>query len=63
MSGQCGITGAAQLTQDTGVNKLVPVHMGPSLSQDTTFARHIEEMIAINDGQIIFSGELMRIEV
>ena len=61
--GQCGTTGAAQLAQDAGVKKLVLVHMGPSLSKDTPFDRHIEEMTSMYDGQIIFSEELMRIEV
>ena len=62
-NGQCGTTGAAQLAQDAGVKKLVLVHMGHTLSKDTPFDRHIEEMTAIYDGQIIFSEELMRIEV
>ena len=62
-NGQCGTTGAAQLAQDAGVKKLVLVHMGHTLSKDTPFDRHIEEMTAIYDGQIIFSEELMRLEV
>jgi len=45
------------------VKKLVLVHMGPSLSKDTPFDRHIEEMTAMYDGQIIFSEESMRLEV
>ncbi|MCH7842643.1 MAG: hypothetical protein IID01_07730 [Chloroflexi bacterium] len=62
-NGQCGTTGAAQLAQDAGVKKLVLVHMGPSLSADTPFDRHIQEMTAMYDGEIIFSEELMRMEV
>jgi len=62
-NGQCGTTGAARLAQDAGVKKLVLVHMGPSLSKDTPFDRHVEEMTSMYDGQIIFSEELMRIEV
>ena len=37
--------------------------MGPNLSNDTPFDRHIEEMTSMYDGQIIFSEELMRIAV
>ena len=62
-NGQCGTTGAAQLAHNAGVKKLVLVHMGPSLSKDTPFGRHVEEMTARYDGQIIFSEELMGIEV
>jgi len=62
-NGQCGTTGAARLAQEAGAKKLVLVHMGPSLSKDTPFDRHIEEMTSMYDGQIIFSMELMRIEV
>ncbi len=61
--GQCGTTGAAQLAQDAGVKKLVLIHMGPSLSKDTPFERHVDEMTRMYDGEIIFSEELMRIEV
>ena len=62
-NGQCGTTGAAQLAQDAGVKKLVLVHMSPSLAKDTPFDRRVEEMTAVYDGQIIFSEELMRLEV
>ena len=62
-NGQCGTTGAAQLAQDAGVKKLGLVHMGPNLSKDSPFDRHIEEMTSMYDGEIIFSEELMRIEV
>ena len=62
-NGQCGTTGAAQMAQESGVKQLVLVHMGPTLSKDTPFNRHFEEMIPLYDGKIIFSEELMRIEV
>ena len=61
--GQCGTTGAAQMAQEAGVKQLVLVHMGPTLSKDTPFDRHYEEMSPMYDGKIIFSEELMRIEV
>ena len=58
--GQCGTT---QLAQEAGVKKLVLIHMGPSLSRDTPFERHVDEMTHMYDGEIIFSEELMRIEM
>ena len=45
------------------MKQLVLVHMGPTLSRDTPFNRHYEEMTHIYDGKITFSEELMRIEV
>lgn len=60
---QCGTTGAAHLAQDTCVKNLVIVHMVPSLSKVTPLDRHIEDMTTMYDGQIIFSEELMRLEV
>ena len=61
--GQCGTTGAAEMAQEAGVKQLVLVHMGPTLSRDTPFNRHYEEMTPIYDGKITFSEELMHIEV
>ena len=58
--GQCGTT---QLAQEAGVKKLVLIHIGPSLARGTHFERHVGEMIHMYDGEIIFSEELMRIEV
>ncbi len=57
------LVGAAQLAQDAGVKKLVLVHMGPNLASQTPFDRHIEEKTPMYDGEIIFSEELMRLEV
>ena len=62
-NGRCGTTGAAQLAQESGVKKLVLVHLGPNLSSETTFDRHYGEMTSLYDGQIVFSEELMRLEV
>ena len=62
-AGQGGTTVAAELAKDAGVKKLVLIHMGPSLSKDTPFERHVDEMTRMYDGEIIFSEELMRIEV
>ena len=55
--------GATQLAQEVGVKKLVLIHIGPSLARGTHFERHVGEMIHMYDGEIIFSEELMRIEV
>ncbi len=62
-NGRCGTTGAAQLAQEAGVKKLVQVHMGPNLSSETPFDRHYEEMTPMYHGEIVFSEELLRLEV
>ena len=45
------------------MKKLVLVHMGPNLSSETPFDRHVQEMTSMYDGEIIFSEELMRLEI
>ena len=61
--GQCGTTGAAQMAQEAGVKKLVLVHVGPHLSRHGPMESGIGDILRIYDGEIIFSEELMKIEV
>ncbi len=61
--GQCGTTGAAQMAQEAGVKKLVLVHIGPHLSGHGPMESGIGDIRRIFDGVIIFSEELMKIEV
>ena len=61
--GQCGTTGAARRAQEAGVKKLVLVHVGPHLSGHGAMEKGIGDVRRIYDGQLIFSEELMRIEV
>ena len=61
--GQCGTTGAAQMAQEAGVKKLVLVHVGPHLSGHGPMEKGIGDIRRIYDGEIIFSEELMKIEV
>ncbi len=61
--GQCGTTGAARMAQEAGVKKLVLVHVGPHLSGHVAMEKGIGDVRRIYDGQLIFSEELMRIEV
>ena len=62
-AGQCGTTGAAGIAQEAGVNKLVLVHMGPGLAQQTPYQHALSEMKQIYQGEIIFSEELMQIDL
>ena len=61
--GQCGTIGAAELARDAGVKKLVLVHVGPHLSSHGPMEKGIGDIRRIYDGEIIFSEELMRIQV
>ena len=62
-SGQCGTTGAAGMAQEAGVKKLVLVHMGPGLAEQTPYQHARSEMESIYQGEIIFSEELMQIDL
>ena len=61
--GQCGTTGAASMAQEAGVKKLVLVHMGPGLAQQTPYQRASSEMASIYQGEIIFSEELLKVDL
>ena len=61
--GQCGTTGAAKMAQEAGVKKLVLVHIGPALAAQTPFEDANSEMERIYQGEIIFSEELMQIDL
>jgi len=61
--GQCGTDGAAAMAQEAGVKKLVLVHIGPNLSQQKVKDRTIKDIQNIYDGEILFSDELMTINL
>jgi ribonuclease BN (tRNA processing enzyme) len=61
--GQCGTTGAAEMAQEAGVKKLVLVHMGPALSAQEPFYNAYLAMQRIYQGDIVFSEELLRIDL
>ena len=63
IGGQCGTTGAAEMAQEAGVKKLVLVHMGPGLAAQAPYQSVLEDMTRIYQGEIIFSEELMRIDL
>ncbi|MEE9163115.1 MAG: MBL fold metallo-hydrolase [Candidatus Neomarinimicrobiota bacterium] len=63
LNGQSSTVGAAQLAQDAGVKKLVLVHIGPHLAGHGPMENGIGEVRGIYDGEVIFSEELMRIEL
>ena len=63
VGGMCGTTDAAQLAQDAGVKKLVLVHTGPYISEHVHREKGIGDMAAIYDGEMVFSEELMALDV
>ena len=62
-AGQCGTAGAAEMAQEAGVNKLVLVHMGPGLSAQAPYDHANSAMQRIFQGEILFSKELLKIEL
>lgn len=61
--GQCGTKDAAQLAQDAGVKKLALVHIGPNLSTSGAFEKGIGDAKRIYDGDLIFTDELMFLDI
>ena len=62
-TGQCGTTGAAEMAQEAGVKKLVLVHMGPGLSAREPFEDVHSSMQRIYQGEIVFSAELLKLDL
>ena len=60
---QCGTTAAARMAQEAGVKKLVLVHIGPHLSGHGPMEKGVGDIKRIYDGELIFSDELMSIDV
>ena len=61
--GVCGTVGAARMAQEAGVKKLVLVHVGPNLANHGPMEKGIGDIKKLYDGELIFSGELMVVEV
>ena len=51
------------MAQEAGVKRLVLVHIGPHLSQQEVKDRTIQDLRNIYDGEILFSDELMAIDL
>jgi len=62
-SRQCGTTDAARMAQEAGVKKLVLVHVGANLSRHPVMEKGIGDIKRIYDGEVVFSDELMTIDV
>ena len=60
---QCGTTGAARMAQQAEVRKLVLVHIGPHLLAHGPMEKGIGDVKRIYDSEVVFSDELMTIEV
>ena len=61
--GQCGTTAAAQMAQDAGVKRLALVHVNPYLGQHGAMEQGIGDVSEVFDGEIIFTHEIMRIDL
>jgi ribonuclease BN (tRNA processing enzyme) len=60
---QCGTTGAAGMAQAAGVKKLVLVHVGANLSAHGPMEKGIGDIKKIYNGEVVFSEELMTVNV
>jgi len=60
---QCGTTGAARMAQEAGVGALALVHIGPNLSRHGPMEKGLGDIRAVYDGNVIFTDELLTIEV
>jgi ribonuclease BN (tRNA processing enzyme) len=61
--GVTGTHGAAQMAQEAGVKKLVLVHVGPNLASHGTMEKGIGDVKGMYDGELVFSDELMAVDV
>jgi len=61
--GQCGTIGAAEMARESGVKKLVLVHVGPHLAAHGPMEKGIGDVGKIFDGEIIFAEELMSLRL
>ena len=62
-SRQCGTKDAARMAQQAGVKKLVLVHVGPNLSRRPVMEKGVADVERIYDGEVVFSEELMAVDV
>ena len=60
---QCGTIGAAKMAQEAGVKKLALVHLGPNIASHGPMEKGISDVKSIYDGELVFTDELMTIDV
>ncbi len=61
--GVTGTHGAAKMAQEAGVKKLVLVHVGPNLAGRGPMDKGIGDVKRLYDGELVFSDELMTVDV
>ena len=61
--GVCGTLGAARMAQEAGVKKLVLAHLGPNLTRHPVMEKGIGQVKSHYEGELIFSDELMVVDV
>ena len=62
-SAVCGTVDAARMAQEAGVRKLVLVHVGNQLAQHGAMEKGIADVGKSYEGEMVFSEELMSIDV
>ena len=61
--GVCGTLGAANMAQEAGVKKLVLTHLGPNIARHPIMEKGIGDVKKYYHGELIFSDELLSIDV
>ena len=54
---------ATRIAQEAGVKKLVLVHVGPNLAHHGTMEKGIGDIKKLYDGELVFSDELLVVDV
>ncbi len=62
-SGCCGTSAAAQMAQDAGVKKLLLVHISGGLSPHGPMEKGIGDVKKLYDGEVVFTEELMSVDI
>ena len=61
--GQTGTIDAARMAKAAGAEKLILTHTGPRLNMPESRERAVADIAGIFKGEIVFGGELMRIDL
>ena len=59
----CGTLDAANMAQEAGAGKLVLIHVGDAIAGPGAMEKAVENIKRVYDGNLVFSRELMTIEV
>ena len=51
------------MAQEAGVKKLVLVHIGPNLASHDPMEKGLGDIRSIYDGEVVFSDELLTVDI